>query len=137
MLEQNHVQFSDVSVHYFTFHKFSSLWFSLNPKLHDRQSFSSANCSRQEHSESTSLLTLPLSLLPLISFAKLTALKFGVIIFVHSFVEVMITVARNHYRHVLFLWSLTSDLIGILRIWRPELGITLWPALNSWLYLLF
>ena len=67
-----------------------------------RQPFSSTHCSRQEPSESTSssLITLPLSLLPLISLAKLTALTFGVIIFVISFVEVMIIETSSHCRYL-------------------------------------
>ena len=58
-------------------------------------------------------------------FCKVNSFKVWRYHFCSFLCRSMITVARNQYRHVLFLWSLTSDLIGILRIWRPELGITL------------
>lgn len=117
-IEHNHVQFSDVSVQFYTFKEnylYSSvekfmvpLWNAASQKIdgtcindewissyfHWIQSYTAdshslqytIHCSRQEPCKSTfiSLLTLPLSLLPLISFAK-----FG---------EVIITEARIHCR---------------------------------------
>lgn len=69
----------------------------------DKMPFHPTYCSRQEPSDSfsISLLTLPWSLLPLVSFAKLTALKCSIIIFVIAFVKVMITLVRNLCRYML------------------------------------
>ena len=82
-----------------------SLFIFVRSKLYDSQSFSFTHCSWQEPSESTSisLITLPLSLLPFISLAKLTALKFGVNILVTAFVEVIITEAKSHCRYMIIL----------------------------------
>ena len=99
--------------------------FSLGPKLYYRQPFSSTHCSRQEPSESTSisLITFPLSLLPLISLAKLRALKFSFIILVTPFAEVNITKASNHWRYMscsenLLWWRKVKVITGGIQLCR-------------------
>ena len=98
------------------------LLFIVDPKLYDTHELSLTQCSRQELSESTciSLITLPLRRRPLISLAKLTAWKTGVVIRGSPYVKAIVRDTRSSLSRCILRFDCDQvPIIGASNQWEP------------------